>query len=56
MSPPPHTIVRDMDSELVAARLSDPISATWEARIEETDDGTRMTFHMVAKLSGLQAS
>ena len=41
-------------NELVAARLSDPINATWEARFEETDDGTRMTFHMVAKLSGWQ--
>ncbi len=41
-------------NELVAARLTDPISATWEASFEEADDGTRMTFHMVAKLSGLQ--
>ena len=41
-------------NELVAARLSDPISATWEARFEEADDGTRMTFHIVAKLSGLR--
>ncbi len=39
---------------LVAARLSDPINATWEARFEETDDGTRMNFHMVAKPSGWQ--
>ncbi len=41
-------------SELVAAILSDPINATWEARFEETGQGTRMTFHMVASLSGLQ--
>ena len=41
-------------NELVAARLSDPIGATWEARFEETDGGTRMTFHMVAKPSGWQ--
>ena len=41
-------------NELVAARLSDPISATWEARFEEADDGTRMTFHMVAKPPGWQ--
>ena len=41
-------------NELVAARLSDPISATWEASFEEADDGTRMTFHMVAKPSGWQ--
>ncbi len=39
-------------NELVAARLSDPIGATWEARFEEAGDGTRMTFHMVAKPSG----
>ena len=41
-------------NELVAARLSDPISATWEARFEETEDGTRMTFHMVARPPGWQ--
>ncbi len=41
-------------NELVAAKLSDPISATWEARFEETGDGTRMTFHMVANPSGWQ--
>ena len=41
-------------SELVAAILSDPINATWEARFEETGQGTRMTYHTVASLSGLQ--
>ena len=41
-------------NELVAARLSEPTNATWEARFEETDEGTRMTFHTVANLSGLQ--
>ena len=41
-------------NELVAARLSEPISATWEARFEETGEGTAMTFHMVAKPSGIR--
>ena len=41
-------------NELGAARLSNPINATWEARFEETGQGTRMTFHTVASLSGLQ--
>ena len=41
-------------NELVAARLPDPINATWEARFEETGQGTRMTFHTVVSLSGLQ--
>ena len=40
-------------SALVAARLSKPINATWEARFEETNEGTRMTFQMVASPSGL---
>ncbi len=41
-------------NELVAARLSEPINATWEARFQETGQGTRMTFHTVANPSGLQ--
>ena len=42
-------------NELVAARLSEPINATWEARFEEeVEGGTRMTFHIVANLSGFQ--
>lgn len=40
--------------ELIAARLSEPMNATWEARFEETNGGTRMSFHTVANLSGLQ--
>ena len=41
-------------NELVAATLSEPINATWEARFEETDVGTRMSFQTTARLSGLQ--
>ena len=41
-------------NELVAARLSEPINATWEAMFEETGGGTRMTFHTVANPSGWQ--
>ncbi len=39
-------------SALVAARLSEPINATWEARFEEANGGTRMTFQCVANVSG----
>ena len=41
-------------NDLVSARLSEPLNATWEARFEETDEGVRMAFHMVANPSGLQ--
>ncbi len=41
-------------SELVAARLAEPINATWEARFEETDGITRMTFHTAVNMSGWQ--
>ncbi|MCH8185816.1 MAG: hypothetical protein IH862_06920 [Chloroflexi bacterium] len=38
----------------MAARLSKPLDATWEARFEATNGSTRMTFRTVANLSGLQ--
>ena len=41
-------------SELVAARLAEPINATWEARFEQTDGSTRMTFHTAVNMSGWQ--
>ena len=41
-------------NELMAARLSKPLDATWEARFEATNGSTRMTFRTVANLSGLQ--
>ena len=40
--------------ELMGARLSKPLNATWEARFEEANGGTRMTFRTVANPSGLQ--
>ena len=41
-------------NELMAARLSKPLDATWEARFEDTNGSTRMAFRTVANLSGLQ--
>lgn len=41
-------------NKLIAATLSAPTNATWEARFEQEDGGTRMTFTTVARLSGLQ--
>ncbi len=41
-------------SELMAATLSKPLDASWEARFEDTSGGTRLTFHTIANLSGLQ--
>ena len=38
----------------VAATLSPPINANWEATFHEVREGTNMTFKMVARLSGLQ--
>ena len=40
--------------ELMGARLSKPLNATWEATFEDTDGRTRMTFRTVANPSGLQ--
>ena len=41
-------------NELMGARLSKPLNATWEARFEDTNGGTRMTFRTVANPSGLR--
>ncbi len=41
-------------NELMTARFSEPINATWEARFEETDGSTRMTFHTAVNMSGWQ--
>lgn len=41
-------------NKLIAATLSAPTNATWEARFEQEDGGTRMTFTTVARLSGLR--
>ena len=38
----------------IAATLSRPINASWEATFDEVSEGTGMTFKMVARLSGLQ--
>ena len=38
----------------IAATLSPPINASWEATFDEVSEGTGMTFKMVARLSGLQ--
>lgn len=40
-------------NELVAARLSEPLNTVWEARFEEINEGTRMTFHAVANVTGI---
>ncbi len=47
-------IIDYQPSELVAARLAEPINATWEARFEQTDGSTRMTFHTAVNMSGWQ--
>ena len=39
----------------VAATLSAPINASWEATFDEVSEGTSMTFKTVVRLSGLQA-
>ena len=39
--------------ELVAARLSEPLNTAWEARFEESNEGTRMTFRAVANVTGI---
>ena len=41
-------------NELMGARLSKPLNATWEARFEDTNGSARMTFRTVANPSGLQ--
>lgn len=41
-------------NDLVAATLSEPYNTTWEARFEETDGSTRLTFHAVWDPSGWQ--
>ena len=38
----------------IAATLSAPTNANWEATFEEVSEGTRMTFKIVAHLSGLR--
>lgn len=38
----------------VAATLSRPINASWEATFDEVSEGTSMTFKMVVRLPGLQ--
>ncbi len=40
--------------KFIAATLSAPANANWEATFEEVSEGTRMTFKTVAHLSGLQ--
>jgi hypothetical protein len=41
-------------NDLVAVTLSEPFNTTWEARFEETDGGTRLTFHAVWDPAGWQ--
>ncbi len=41
-------------NELMAATLSKPLNASWEARFEDTNGSTRLIFRTVANLSGLQ--
>ena len=41
-------------NELMAARLSKPLDATWEARFEDTNGSTRVLFHTVVNMSGWQ--
>ncbi len=41
-------------NELMAATLSKPVDATWEARFEDTNGSTRMTFHTFVNMSGWQ--
>ena len=41
-------------NELMAARLSKPLDATWEARFEDTNGSTRVIFHTVVNMSGWQ--
>ena len=38
----------------MAARLSKPLNATWEARFEDTNGSARMTFHTGVNISGWQ--
>lgn len=47
-------ITRYEPDALMAASLSDPYNATWEATFEDVDGSTLMTMHMVANLSGIQ--
>lgn len=39
---------------LMAATLAKPINATWEARFDEADGGTRVALHCVTDVSGFQ--
>ena len=45
-------IVAFEPNQRMAATLSAPINVSWDARFEETDGGTRMTFETTAQLSG----
>ena len=41
-------------NELIAGGLSKPLNTTWEARFEDVNGSTRMTFRAVANPSGVQ--
>ena len=42
-------------NQRIAATLSPPTNASWEATFEESDGGTKMTFTTVANLSRVQS-
>jgi uncharacterized protein YndB with AHSA1/START domain len=47
-------ITRYEPPRLIAASLSDPFNAIWEATFDATDGGTRMRMHTDAHLAGIQ--
>ena len=47
-------VTRYEPNELIAASLSEPYNATWDAMFEDVDGSTLMTMHIVASLSVVQ--
>jgi len=47
-------VTRYEPDSLIAASLSDPYRATWDATFEEVDGSTLMTMHIAANPSGVQ--
>ena len=48
-------VTRFEPPSLMSASLSAPYNATWEVTFDEVEGSTRMTMHVVADLSGIQA-
>ena len=47
-------VTRYEPNELIAASLSEPYNATWDAMFEDVDGSTLMTMHIVANLSAVR--